>query len=489
MTSQTVRRPENQRQNSRNSRSNKPKKYIKQTARFEGRRDKKPLIFGWGGHLSHSEKVRLQRRATWTGAIAFAILIVVVLVGFWVNINVIIPGLTITSVNGHAVSQSQYRKLVALKAQIEQNKIYGVNGLTAQETAIKKQMTAQQNIVSTATTQITSLQKQLKATNLTSAQRTSLNNQLTAEKKTQATAQAKYTSLNSQYSSFKTNTIPLEQQNYNQPQIGNDSVTWLQNDLLIQQWLQTQSSGVQAKINPTQSEINAFLNNFKANLPAGTTYSSFLSKDSVSDSDIQGMAALIVRRQNMQNYLALLEVSPQYQVLARTMTLSTQKDANTMLTQLRHGGNFARLAVSKSVDTNTNKLGGFLDWEARGQYAQAYTSAIVENWMFDPARKLDEISPVIVENGSYRIVQILGIDPSRAVDKPTLQTLQTNALSDWLLQQQALPGNKITPADQTMLLDASNMPSDLPVSAPGSSVPGAPGSQPGAPGTSGAPGR
>lgn len=484
MTSQTARRPENQRQNSRNTRpNNKSKKYIKQTARFEGNRDKKPLIFGWGGHLSHSQKVRLQRRATWTGAIAFAVLIVVVLVGFWVNINVIIPGLTISSVNGHAISQSQYRKLVALKAQIEQNKIYGVNGLTAQETAIKKQMTAQQNIVSTATAQITSLQKQLKATNLTSAQRTSLNNQLTAEKKTQATAQAKYTSLNSQYSTFTTNTIPLEQQNYDQPQIGNESVTWLQNDLLIQQWLQTQSSAIQAKINPTQSQINAFLNNFKASLPTGTTYSSFLSKDGVSDSDMQAGAAVIVRRQNMQNYLSSLEVSPQYQVLARAMTLSTLKDANNILTQLRHGGNFGKLAVSKSVDTNTNKQGGYLGWEARGQYAQAYTSAIVENWMFDPARKLDEISPVIVENGSYRIVQILGIDPSRAIDKPTLQTLQANALSDWLLQVQALPATKITAADQTMLLDASNMPSDLPASAPGSSVPGAPNNQPGAPGT------
>ena len=342
--------------------------------------------------------------------------------------------------------------MVALKAQIEQNKIYGVHGLTAQETAIKKQATAQQNIVNTATTQITNLQKQLKASGLTSAQRASLNAQITAEQKTKAAAQAKYTSLNSQYSNINTNTIPLEQQLYNQPQIGNDSVTWLQNDLLIQQWLQTQSSAIQTKINPTQSEINTFLNGVKANLPAGTTYSNFLSKDGVSDSDMQQMAAVIVRRQNTQTYMASLEKSPQYQVLARMITLSTQKDANSILTQLQHGGNFAKLAVAKSVDTNTNKQGGFLNWEACGQYAQAYSAATVENWMFDPARKLDQISPVIVENGSYRIVQILGIDPSRAVDKPTLQTLQTNALSDWLLQVQALPSTKITPLIQACCL-------------------------------------
>ena len=467
MSSQTVRRPENQRQNQRNNRSNsnKSKKYVKQTARFEGRRDKKPLIFGWGGHLSHSEKVRLQRRATWTAAIAFALLIVVVLVGFWVNLNVIIPGLTITSVNGHNIPQSEYRKMVALKAQIEQNKIYGVNGLVAQENAIRKQMTAQQNIVNSTTTQITSLQKQLKASGLTSAQRSSLNKQLATAQKAQAAAQTKFTSLTAQYNNLNSNTIPLEQQSYDQPQIGNDSATWLQDDQLIQQWLQTQSSAVQAKINPSQNAITAFLNSVKANLPSGTSYSSFLSKDGVSDSDMQQMAAIIVRRQNMQNYLASLEVSPQYQILARAMTLTTLTDAKNILKQLQHGGNFGKLAA-KSVDTNTNTKGGFLGWEARGQYAQAYSSAIVENWMFDPSRKLNELSPILQENGSYYIVQIMGIDPSRAVDKATLQTLKTNALADWLLEVQALPTTKITAVDQNMLLNASNMPSDLPQSAP-----------------------
>ena len=39
-------------------------------------------------------------------------------------------------------------------------------------------------------------------------------------------------------------------------------------------------------------------------------------------------------------------------------------------------------------------------------------SAVVENWMFDPARKLNEISPILTENGAYHIVQILAVDPS-----------------------------------------------------------------------------
>src|SRR5205085_3092467 len=113
INSQTARRPPNQRQ----ARSNKSRKYTKQTARFEGKRDGKPLIFGWGGHLSHNQKVQLQRRTAWIGAVGIGLLILVVLIGFWININVITPGLPITTVNGHPIPQSLYRKMVAFQAE------------------------------------------------------------------------------------------------------------------------------------------------------------------------------------------------------------------------------------------------------------------------------------------------------------------------------------------------------------------------------------
>src|SRR5437667_4432364 len=114
MTSQTARRPENKRPVRSNT---KAKRYTKQTARFEGKRDGKPLIFGWGGHLSHNQKVQLQRRTTWAVAIAFVLLIIAVFAGTWINSNVIVPGLPITSVNGHPIPQSLYRKMVAFQAE------------------------------------------------------------------------------------------------------------------------------------------------------------------------------------------------------------------------------------------------------------------------------------------------------------------------------------------------------------------------------------
>src|SRR2546428_3106483 len=121
----------------RTTRSNKPKKYNRQTAHVEARRDGKPLIFGWGKHLSHTEKVRIQRRATCIITSILGLLVIRVLVWSWLNINVIIPGEPITSVNGHQIPQSQFRKLVALKTQLEDNLIYGQHGLYAQRTDLE----------------------------------------------------------------------------------------------------------------------------------------------------------------------------------------------------------------------------------------------------------------------------------------------------------------------------------------------------------------
>ena len=261
---------------------------------------------------------------------------------------------------------------------------------------------------------------------------------------------------------------------FTQSQVGNDSVTWLQDDELIREWLATQSSAIQAKINPTSTQITKDIASLKANLPKGMTYSKFLSQDNISDSDVQIMATLIQRRGNMQNYLASKISSPTYQVLARWITASTKASAQSILTQLQKGGNFATIAKSKSVDATSASKGGDLGWLARGQQTAADQAAVVDNWLFSPSRYVNELSPVLTENGAYHIVQIMGIDPSRTVDASTLQSLKDNALTNWLFEQRALPTTNITAADQTKLTDPSNMPPDLPSGAPSTGANSAP---------------
>ncbi len=304
MKSQTE-RPVKRSENQRSTRSNKPKRYNRQTAHVEARRDGKPLIFGWGKQLSHAEKVKIQRRATWTIAGLFGFLIVGTILAFWISINIIIPGQPITSVNGHQIPQSQYRKMVALKTQLELNKLYGKNGLTAQSTNLTKQDAAQLKAINDLTKQVDNLNKQIKALPAgSSQQRTDLENQLQTTKKQLSDAQATHQSLTQQISNLNQNTIPLEKQSFTQSQVANDSVTWLQNDELIREWITTQSPAVQNQINPKDADVNNALNNLKATLPASTSYSNFLSQMNISNDDVINMLTVKVRRDKMQNYLA-----------------------------------------------------------------------------------------------------------------------------------------------------------------------------------------
>ncbi len=461
----------------RTTRSNKPKKYNRQTAHVEARRDGKPLIFGWGKHLSHAEKVKIQRRATWAIAGIFGFLIVGTILAFWISINIIIPGQPITSVNGHQIPQSQYRKMVAVKTQLELNKIYGKQGLVAQANDLTKQDAAQLKTINDLTKQVDTLNKQIKALPAGSTpQRTDLENQLQSAKKQLSDAQAKHQSLTQQISNLNQNTIPLEKQSFTQSQVANDSVSWLQDDELIREWITTQSPAIQNQVNPTTAEVNKALNDLKASLPASSSYSNFLSQMNVSNDDVINMLTVKVRRDNMQNYLGSKVVSPAYQVLSRTITADTEAAASKILQELKNGGDFGKIASKQSKDTTTASSGGSQGWLARGQYALNQNAAVVENWLFDPSRYIYELSPVLKENGSYHIAQIMGIDPSRRIDQSMLQTLQYNALSNWILEQKALPTTMITPVDQNKLLDPLNLPptSVLPAGAPssGQSVPG-----------------
>jgi hypothetical protein len=367
--------------------------------------------------------------------------------------------------------------MVALKTQLELNKLYGKQGYVAQSSDLTKQDAAQLATITNLTKQVDNLNKQIKALPAgSSQQRTDLENQLQTTKKQLSDAQAQHLNLTRQISTLNQSTIPLEKQSFTQSQVANDSVTWLQDDELIREWLTTQSPAIQNQVNPTNAEVNKALNDLKASLPASSSYSSFLSQMNISNDDVINMLTVKVRRDKMQNYLASQVVSPAYQVLSRTITTDTEAQATSILQELKNGGDFGKIASKQSKDVSTASSGGSQGWLARGQYALNQNAAVVENWLFDPSRYIFELSPVLKENGAYHIAQIMSIDPSRPIASSMLQSLKNNALSNWLLQQRALPTSTITPVDQNKLLDPMNLPptSVLPAGAPtnGQGIPG-----------------
>ena len=317
MKTQTERRPDSQRP----ARSaNKGRKYTKQTAHFEARRDGKPIIFGWGGHLTRHQKNQLARRAVWATTGLIVALIIAIIVGFWVNINIVVPNKAITSVNGQNIPQSDYHKMAVYRGAYYNNLLNGVNGLTAQRDALQSKI----NSTKDAT---------LKAT------------------------------LTAQLSDITNNQIPTDQSLYVQSPLGNEAVEWLQDDIVIRNWLNQQSATLQNRINPTDAAVTKALNSFKSNFPRGVNYNDFLSQNTVSDSDMRAMLTVSLRRDDMQSYLASLITSPTRQVRASAIELATPADAKSIIQQLKSGADIAKLArQNRSIPQPRQKVVTLAGW-------------------------------------------------------------------------------------------------------------------------------
>jgi hypothetical protein len=160
----------------------------------------------------------------------------------------------------------------------------------------------------------------------------------------------------------------------------------------------------------------------------------------------------------MQTYLAKRLVSPTKQLHLRRIETDTAANAAKVRSELLAGklsdATWTTLAAKNSLDTNTKSTGGDMGWGSQGT-----GDGGIEYWAFNSARKVGDLSPVIADSsGTFDVVQVLGIDPSRAVDATTLSSAQSNALDHWLTMERVIPGLHISSANATMLTASRNMP-------------------------------
>ncbi|HET9111529.1 MAG TPA: peptidylprolyl isomerase [Ktedonobacterales bacterium] len=406
---------------------------VKQTARVSGLRDGKALIFGWGRDLTRAQKTHYQHLALWSFIGLIGVAIIGTLVFGVFNELVIIPNKTIVSVNGTNITQDTYRKELAYQAQTLWNKLQNEIG---QKNAIQAKVQAGDP---TATAEDSLLSTQLQA----------------------------------------------DEANYAQAQITQASANALEDNVIILQGEKTfeqQDHAPSSAFEPTQKQVNDALAAFKKAFPNGETYAQFLSANGLSNADVVNSITIQLRRGNMQTYLAKRLVSPARQVHLRRIQVDTAANAAKIRAQLVAGklsdATWSDLAKKSSLDTTTKDIGGDMGWTAQGT-----GDGGIEYWAYNSSRKVGDLSPVIFDvSGTYDIVQVLGIDPSRAVDPATLKAAQDNALSHWLAMQRIIPGAHIGSANSTMLTDARNLPkkpdlnATLPAVTPtvGSGIPGMP---------------
>jgi len=126
------------------------------------------------------------------------------------------------------------------------------------------------------------------------------------------------------------------------------------------------------------------------------------------------------------------EVAPsQDEVWARHIVVADEATANTVLTRLKNGEDFAKVAAEVSTDTNTKSTGGDLGWIAKG-----VQDAAVETAAF--SMKIGDFSQPIKSVAGYEIIQVIGHEV-RALNASDLSTARTTAFNTWLNTQTSDP--------------------------------------------------
>jgi len=426
MSNQTLQKPTTKRQ-ARTKAANRSAGPRRQTARLEGRRDNSPLIFGWGTHLTRAQKSRYRALAAYIGTGIVVAAIIFVFVFGWIQQSFIIPNATIVTANGVKVTQDAYRKQFAYEAAVAFNNI---------EAEAKQYSQLSDKVASgdaTATTQQQGLATQIQA----------------------------------------------DEGNYSQASLAPTVVSDLVENELIQQGMQTQFPKDVAKIQPSAKAINDALTTFKKSFPSGQSYAQFLSQDDLTDADVRAAITVKLRRDLTQSYLAGLLVSPTRQLHLRLIETNTAGDAQKALTALQKDSSdasWSTLAKQDSLDADSKNSGGDKGWYFR---FAPNSDAAIELWAFDSSRKVGDLSGVIADAaGTYDVVQLLGIDPSRVVDATALSQAKTGALAHWISGERHRAATRISAANQDMMSAGRNLPvvPDLNATLPSvqtQSVPGA----------------
>jgi parvulin-like peptidyl-prolyl isomerase len=386
------------------------RRYERQTATFEGKRDNRPVLFMFGRHLSAAEKTRLQRRFYMGFAGLMILGVIGVLVFGWVNQNYIQPGQPIVTVNGTQIPQRLYRYAVAYEAQDEWNQLQAAE-----------------------------------------ARQSQLQDDSSKNPANQDKDQAELTTVQSTVSSLQTA--------FTQTQVDQTVIDNLIEDVLIQKGIrdyQKSDPKGTASLTITSTQVNDAYDAFKKAFPSGQSLNKFLSQNSMTSDNVKEVIKIKLRRQALDKYMQSLVVSPTKQVHYLLLHVDLKGKADADLAAIHKDPNSWNDIVKRdSLDSDTSSNGGDQGWVALGQKDQA-----VENWAFNA--KPGDMSGVIKDiNGTFNIVKLIEVDNQRPIDDSTLSTLKSNALSHWLTGQRDLDA-KISSTNQDMY----NSPYNVPVTPP-----------------------
>ncbi len=132
-------------------------------------------------------------------------------------------------------------------------------------------------------------------------------------------------------------------------------------------------------------------------------------------------------RQKLQKAFADAVPTTGEQVHARHILVQTYTETLQIEDRLSKGEDFAALAQQFSTDTGSKDTGGDLGWFPRGVMDKTFEDAAF-------SLAINQISQPVTTTFGVHIIQVLGREQNRPLEKTTLQQTQTAAFNDWLQQ-------------------------------------------------------
>jgi len=161
--------------------------------------------------------------------------------------------------------------------------------------------------------------------------------------------------------------------------------------------------------------------NFETRLQSELTRTG-LSEDEYRDT----IKATVFRTKLMAKFKKDLPASAE-SVHYRSIAVATQAEADDIRKKLEKGGDFAKLAKEKSLDTATKDKGGDAGWAPRN-----YLDTSLEELLFGQAPK--KISTFPGQSGVF-VLEVLEIKKDRKIDDNKKDVLADNELQDWLAEK------------------------------------------------------
>jgi hypothetical protein len=151
-----------------------------------------------------------------------------------------------------------------------------------------------------------------------------------------------------------------------------------------------------------------------------------LDRNSLTEPDLRNRLGESMVREKLQVAIGQDQApDTQEQVHARHILLPTEDQAQSVLTQLQGGADFALLAQQMSTDPGSKDKGGDLGWFGRGVMDKPFEEAA---FALQPGMTSD----VVKGANGYHVIQLLERDSARAIPADQLASQRQKAFSDWL---------------------------------------------------------